>query len=166
MIRPPKDTLEKENGTLHMTGTGGYRWYFLNKGDLSKEKKARRPTWTEDGGHHYFTCPYCFAINKAHTDGGWDSKLRVGTDIHLSFIHNGRDLDSFACEVCCKCSQHLWITFTGAVPRKIWGALKIDKTKCPKCRKVVKDFQQVDSHFDNGKGTLCRMFLCCGMRWR
>lgn len=167
MIRPPKNILkEGANGTIFATmGGGGYRWFFFKKGDLSKEKTAGCAAWAEDGGYHYFTCPFCFAINKAHTDGsGYLGDERK--ELELSFVHNERDLDSFACEVCCKCSQHMWVTFVSAVPRKIWGALKRDKTKCPRCRKVVKDYRQADTSFTTGHSALSMLFQCCGMRWK
>lgn len=164
MIRPPKNTLREEKGTLFATGNSGYRWFFFKEGDLSKEKTTGRAAWAEDDGRHYFTCPFCLAINKAHTDGGVSFEERK--ELELTFVHNGRDLDSFACEVCRKCHQHLWITFVDAVHRKIWGALKRNKTKCPKCRKAVEHYRQVDYDFSASRPTTSLLYQCCGMRWR
>lgn len=167
MIRPPKSKLTQREGVTAYTQLGGYSWFFLEKGDLAKKDGKRRAAWAQDGDRHYFACPFCKAINEAHTDGdGVSPGYRPGENIELSFIYNGRDLDSFSCEVCRKCSQHFWVTFVGAVPRKIWGALKLDKAKCPQCRKSVKGSSYVDVSFGGDRTTTSTMYVCCGMRWR
>lgn len=165
MLRPPKQMIEKGNGHTFATSSGGYRWYFLRKGDLSKEKADRRPAWAEDGRRHYFTCPFCFQINEAHTDGG-SGHRSIPPNIELSFIYAGRDLDSFSCEVCRGCGQHMWITFEGAVPRRISGALKINRAKCPQCKKAVKATTVMDYVFEPSSMTKTSIYACCGMRWR
>lgn len=163
MIRPPKNILEADHGALFARGGSGYRWYFFKKGDLTKEKTSRRVAWAEDGGRYYFTCPFCFGINQAETDG---TCARLGRSPDYKFTHNGRDLDSYVCEVCSKCAQHMWVTFTDAVPRKIWGAIKLDKKKCPKCRRPVQGYSRVDIGFATQGMTSATLFDCCGMRWK
>lgn len=168
MIRPSKSELTQRAGVTAAIQPGGYCWFFLERGDLSKDRYGeRRAAWAEDGGHHYFTCPFCKAINEAHTDGTLPVHGHgVRTVPELSFVHNGRDLDSHSCEVCGKCEAHMWVTFVGAVPRRIWGALKRDKTKCPQCKKVVKGSSHGDATFGRNRTVPITTYGCCGMRWR
>jgi hypothetical protein len=161
MIRPSKTGWEKQSGAEYKTSVHGYRWFLVKKGDLGKEKASGRVAWSEDGGRHYVTCPFCFVINKVDVE----DNVVPGVIGLYSFIHHDRDLDSVACEACKKCGQHFWLTLLGAVPRKIWGALKLNKRKCPKCRRAAFSVTRSDNDFINNQSRCRVLYTCCETTW-
>lgn len=162
IYRPDKKYFESK-GYISLATT--YRWYWLKRSDTSDDLKRKR-LWAEDNGRIYYACPVCSKLIQSYCDTSG-----AGGTI------NGRDLDTFSCEVCNKgCGNHFWLTFADAISRKIAGAIRLRPKSCPYCKGAITvPLTMTESNFVNyyGRGEGIKPFpieaaICkgCSRIWR